>query len=257
MSGADVREGLRLGLGTLTIVRVGVGRVDRRSAGAAMLWSPAIGAALGAGAGCATWACVQAGTSTLVAAVLGIAVLAALTRALHLDGLADTADGLGSGRAAPEALAVMKASDIGPFGVVSLVLVLLVQVSALADNAFDARVVAVGAIAGAAGRLPLPWACQQGTPAARPDGLGHLVAGSVSPTAATAAVAATLVAIAGLAFVTPVSVGRAVVAAAAGSLAALALLHRCRVRFGGVTGDVLGAMVEVSTTVALVVLAAG
>ncbi len=256
MSGADVREGLRLGLGTLTIVRVGVGRVDARSAGAAMLWSPAIGAALGAVAGAATWGAARAGTSTLVAGILGIAVLAALTRALHLDGLADTADGLGSGRAAPEALAVMKASDIGPFGVVTLVLVLLLQVAALAGAAHDAQVVSVAAIAGAAGRLPLPWACQQGVPAARPDGLGHLVAGTVSAAAATAAAAATLVAVAGLAFVTPVGVGRAVVAVAAGFLAALALLHRCRGRFGGITGDVLGALVEVSTTVALVVLVA-
>ncbi|NEC49139.1 adenosylcobinamide-GDP ribazoletransferase, partial [Actinospica acidiphila] len=58
---------------------------------------------------------------------------AALTRGLHLDGLADTADGLGSGRPAEDALRIMKQSDVGPFGVLTLVLVLLVQVAALAQ----------------------------------------------------------------------------------------------------------------------------
>ncbi|MYV40156.1 adenosylcobinamide-GDP ribazoletransferase, partial [Streptomyces sp. SID1328] len=68
----------------------------------------------------------------LLAAVASAAVPAALTRGLHLDGLADTADGLGSGKPAEQALAIMKRSDIGPFGVLTLVLTLLAQVAALA-----------------------------------------------------------------------------------------------------------------------------
>jgi adenosylcobinamide-GDP ribazoletransferase len=52
---------------------------------------------------------------------------------MHLDGLADTADGLGSGRRGEAALQIMKKSDIGPFGVATLVLVLLLQVAALSD----------------------------------------------------------------------------------------------------------------------------
>lgn len=256
MARDDAREGLRFAVGTLTILRVGIGRVDQATAGAAMLWAPAVGAGLGAAGGALAWIAHELGASSFVAAGLAIAALAALTRGLHLDGLADTADGLGSGRPPAEALAVMRASDIGPFGVATLVLTLLLQVGALAGTAYDARVVAVAAIAGAAGRLPLPWACQQGVPAARPEGLGALVAGSVSPAAAISVIATTLMATAGLAAVTPVDVGRAVVAVAAGFLASLALLHRCRTRLGGITGDVLGALVEVSATVALVVLAA-
>ena len=61
------------------------------------------------------------------------AVPAALTRGLHLDGLADTADGLGSGKPAEDALRIMKQSDIGPFGVITLVFALLAQVAALAE----------------------------------------------------------------------------------------------------------------------------
>ena len=56
-----------------------------------------------------------------------------MTRGLHLDGLADTADGLGSAKPAADALRIMKASDIGPFGVVTLVLALLGQVLLLAS----------------------------------------------------------------------------------------------------------------------------
>ena len=61
-----------------------------------------------------------------------MAALALLTRGLHLDGLADLADGLGSGQPAATALDIMRRSDIGPFGTVTLVLVLLTQVAALA-----------------------------------------------------------------------------------------------------------------------------
>src|ERR1700722_4367429 len=62
------------------------------------------------------------GAGPLTGAVLAVATLALLSRGLHLDGLADLADGLGSGKPAPAALAVMRRSDIGPPGTVTLVL---------------------------------------------------------------------------------------------------------------------------------------
>ncbi|CAM5688924.1 Adenosylcobinamide-GDP ribazoletransferase [Streptomyces rimosus subsp. rimosus] len=71
------------------------------------------------------------GSGPLLAAVATAAVPAALTRGLHLDGLADTADGLGSGKPADDALRIMKQSDIGPFGVITLLFTLLAQVAAL------------------------------------------------------------------------------------------------------------------------------
>ncbi len=114
------------------------------------------------------------GWSPLLTATLAVALLAIATRGLHLDGLADTADGLGSGRPAADALALMRRGDIGPFGVVTLILVLLLQVGATAEAPWWALLVAVPM-----GRVGLLLACGRGVPAARPDGLGATVAGSV------------------------------------------------------------------------------
>ncbi|MEV4008814.1 adenosylcobinamide-GDP ribazoletransferase [Actinomadura sp. NPDC049753] len=125
--------GLRLAVTLLTVVPLGTGRVDRDAARSAMLLAPVAGLIPGGAAALVLLAGGPLGLSHLLAAALAVAASAAVTRALHLDGLADLADGLGSGRPAAEALAIMKRSDIGPFGVVTLLLTLLVQVAALAS----------------------------------------------------------------------------------------------------------------------------
>jgi len=235
---------LRLTVGTFTVFPVRVGAADSRTAGQAMTLAPLVGVAVGGVAGGAAW--------VLLAAVLAVAVLALSSRALHLDGLADTADALGSGRPAEQALAVMKAPDIGPFGVVTLVLVLLAQIAAVAQLANP--VVGLAAAA-ATGRLAATWACRRGVPAARADGLGRWVAGSVGGAQLAGASVSTAVAAVGLAWVGGTGIGIALASVGAGVGAALLLLNRCVRRFGGITGDVLGALVETGTTVALVVLA--
>lgn len=257
-SEARAAAGLRLATGLLTVLPVGAVRPDRRTAAAAMLWAPLVGAALGTTAGTAAWVAAGAGVPPLVAGVLAVTVLAAATRGLHLDGLADTADALGSGRDPARGLTVMKAPDIGPFGVVTLVLVLLAQAGAVAGLLgpdHDHRAVAALALAGGASRVPLPWACRATVPAARSDGLGALVAGTVPGPAAVAWAAAAVSAAALTGWWADLGAGRAALAVALGLLAAGALLRRCRARFGGITGDVLGALVETAATVALVVLA--
>src|SRR5690606_41858297 len=110
----DAVDGARMAVGTLTAVPVRVDRVDRAVAGWAMALAPAVGAGLGA-AGAAVFAAallLRAGGP--LSAVLALGLLALLTRALHLDGLADLADGLGSGRPAEEAPAGIARSDIAP-----------------------------------------------------------------------------------------------------------------------------------------------
>jgi adenosylcobinamide-GDP ribazoletransferase len=257
----SVLPGLRLAFSTLTALPIGPPReVDRSTAGRAMASAPVVGGVLGAAAG-AVGAALGWWTSSPPAAALGaVATLAALTRGLHLDGLADTADGLGSAKPAQEALRIMKASDIGPFGVITLVLALVGQVLLLA-GAWGRHGAWYGAcalaVACVAGRLAVTWGCRPGVPSARPDGLGAWVAGSVSRvTVAVASVGALVAAgVTGLA----VSDGArwllwpAAVVVAVGA-STLLLRHTIR-RFGGITGDVLGALVETGFTAALLVLA--
>lgn len=254
-------SGLRLAFSTLTALPVGPPReVDRAVAGRAMACAPVAGAVLGAVAGAVAAGLGWWASSPVVAAVGGVAALAALTRGLHLDGLADTADGLGSAKPAADALRIMKASDIGPFGVVTLVLALLGQVLLLASAWarhgawYGACAVAVACVAA---RLAVTWACRPGVPSARPDGLGAWVAGSVSPVAVGVASAGTLVAasIAGVCLSDGTRWLLWPAAAAAGIAASTALLRHTIRRFGGITGDVLGALVETGFTVALLVLA--
>jgi adenosylcobinamide-GDP ribazoletransferase len=248
-----VRQGARLALTTFTVAPVRAGRVDRRAAAVAMSIAPLVGAALGAVLAGAGLGLRWLGAPALVAGAVTVALGVLLTRGLHLDGLADTADGLGSYRDAAGALEIMKKPDVGPFGVAAVVLALLIQATSAATVLSRPAPTALAGIvtATAAGRLAVTWSCRQGVPAARPDGLGALVAGTVNWFSA----------VAGLALTTALAVAATPnwwqgPAAVAVSLAAGLLLVRHAVRrIGGITGDVLGAVVEVSTTVCYVGLA--
>ena len=264
MSLAGLRlAGLRLAFSTLTALPLGPPPdVDRTVAGRAMACAPVVGVVVGGLAGAVAAGLGWWTAGPTVAAAGGVAALAAVTRGLHLDGLADTADGLGSAKPAADALRIMKASDIGPFGVVTLVLALLAQVLLLA-SAWGRHGAWYGVcaltIACVTGRLAVTWACRSGVPSARPEGLGAWVAGSVSRSAVAVLTAVGLVAaaVAG-ACVTDGGGARWLLwpaALAAGVAAAMVLLWHTVRRFGGITGDVLGALVETGATTALLVLA--
>lgn len=263
-------DGLRLALGTFTVLPVGPPRVvDRTAARLAMLTAPLVGLLLGAVGAVALEVVRQlAGRRlsthslavNLLAAALAITVLALLTRAMHLDGLADTADGRGVVRQGPRAaLEVMRRPDVGAFGVVAVVLVVLVQVAALALCAVAGLgwVALVAAVV--TGRLAATWATVRPVPAARPDGLGAAVAGSVPVTAAlllTLAVAALAVTLGAADDDATPRLLLALVLAVVVGVCAGALVVRQAVRdLGGITGDVIGAAVEVATTVTLVAVA--
>jgi len=217
----------------------------RRAAGGAMEWAPVIGLALGlAGAGVLWLAGTEGRLGPLLSAVLAIGTVAVLSGGLHLDGLADLADGLGSRRPASEALAIMKKSDIGPFGVVALVLVLLVQVAALARAESVGRGVIALVAAGVTSRLAMTAACRRGVPGARGSGLGALVAGSVPGTVAAGLVIVDVGAAAAFGWVFAVGVAAGLVVSAL--VTALAVR-----RLGGITGDVLGAIAETTMAACL------
>ncbi|MEU4492575.1 adenosylcobinamide-GDP ribazoletransferase [Streptomyces sp. NPDC023998] len=253
-------NGIRFAFGTLTVLPVRVKRWDRDAARAGMLSAPLAGLVVGLVAAAAGSVPALLGAGPLLAAVATVAVPAALTRGLHLDGLADTADGLGSGKPAEDALRIMKQSDIGPFGVITLLFVLLAQVAAVAE--LYGRGWAYGAlgavVSGVTARLALTLASRTGVPAARPEGLGAAVAESV-PVRTSLAVAALVTAgCAGAgALLGGYAAAHHALAVAAGLGAAQLLLRHCVRRFGGVTGDVFGALAEAAATAALIALVLG
>jgi adenosylcobinamide-GDP ribazoletransferase len=242
------------GLFTILPVRGQAAQLAPGDGVAALLWLPAVGAALGAAAGLPATAIRQwSPHANGLGAVLAIAALATLTRCLHLDGLADTADGLGSRAPAERALEIMKKSDIGPFGVVTLVLVVLADIVAVSSlPGAPWAPVAILAVAAMTGRVAAVQAAMRGVRAARTSGFGTLVADGVAPGAVAAWTIGALVAGALIAVAAGLPilwvVGCQCVAMGAGWLLRA---HAVR-RLGGVTGDVFGALIETATAVALI-----
>jgi adenosylcobinamide-GDP ribazoletransferase len=244
--GNPITAGVRLAMTTLTVLPLRGGRVDRAAAAVAMTVAPAVGALLGLVLAAILAALEWAGAPHLVAAGVTVAAAALLTRGLHLDGLADTIDALGSYRRDEEALEIMKKSDIGPFGVVAIGLTLLIQTAAIAALSPWTLVAAW-----ATGRLAITLACRRGVKPARPTGLGALVAETVPVPAAI------LVALAVTAATIPAGLWKGPLAVALATLTTLLLIRHTGRRFGGLTGDVIGAATELATTIALVTLTLG
>ena len=168
--------------------------IDRTAGRRAIAATPVVGMLLGAACACLLWLLLAASLDPALAGLIAVTALALLTRGMHIDGLADTVDGLGCYGPPERALEVMRGGGIGPFGVVALIVCIGAQALSFGSLAQSGQWIAIG-VAVAAGRV-------------------------------------------------------AVVLAA---LAATGLLTRhCVRRFGGVTGDVLGAAVEVTVTVVAV-----
>ncbi|WP_261778533.1 MULTISPECIES: adenosylcobinamide-GDP ribazoletransferase [unclassified Rhodococcus (in: high G+C Gram-positive bacteria)] len=245
---------VRLAFSWLTVLPVrGPDAVDRDDARRAIGIVPLVGLALGGAAALAVWLCVAADLPPLLAGLLGVGTLALLTRGMHLDGLADTADGLGSYGPAERALAIMKSGSTGPFGAATLVLILGVQAVAMGELVSRGDTLAI-VVAAVAARCAVVIVCRRSVPAATGSGFGSLVAASQSPAVVTlwvlVALAAGLLAVPGV----PLQG----VAAVAVALAAVTLLARhCVRRFGGLVGDVLGASIELTTAVVLVLCLVG
>ena len=222
----------------LTRLPVG-GRSFAVGAGAALF--PVVGAGVGAAVGGTAYGLAHV-VPPLAAAGAALALGALLTGALHLDGLADTADALG-GRSREAALAIMRDHSIGTYGAVAVALDLLVKAAALASLAGRSRVVLEALAAGALSRA-VPVVLAVLLPDARREGAGAAFA--VTPVAAVVAVVlAAALAVPADPLLIPV--------AAAAALVIGAWLRRW---LGGRTGDTLGAATELVETTVLAAAAA-
>lgn len=225
------------------------GNVTMRELAAGTVWFPLIGALIGLVGALAFYLAGLLGLSSFPAAILSVLAMILLTGALHEDGLADTADALGAGPDRARALEIMRDSTLGAFGVIAIVLILMTRVSIFSTLweplEFGRAIVAAAAFS--RGLLP---AVMHFHPPARETGLA---ASAGRPEAARAAAAlgiGTLLAMAML----PSATGLLAVLVGGGMGSALAGFARRR--FGGYTGDTLGAIQQLAeVTMLLVVIA--
>ena len=253
----------RLAVGTLTVLRVPPPRVvDRRTAGAAVLLAPLAVLPLGVAVTLLLDAGRWASTPTLVLGLLAVAVLVLGTRAFHVDGLSDTADGLSASYDRERSLAVMHGGTSGPAGGAAVLLVLGVQAASFAALVLPERGPVLAGVLVCLSRCALVLTCVRGVPAARSDGLGTSFTGSVGRSHAVAvwvaaAVAATAVASwADVPAITDWGL-RALVGVLLAAGVVLLLVRRATRRLGGVTGDVFGAAVELCLATMLVAASGG
>lgn len=233
-----------LRLATMMLTRIPVGRMADRvpTLGEAAWAFPWVGLLTG-GVGLVTlMAAATFGLSPYLAALSALTVMVCLTGALHEDGLADFADGMGGGRDAAHCLDIMRDSRIGSYGVVALMCVMAFKVMALAEMPED-MLLAVFLFVGVASRL-LMLAVLIWLPSARPDGLGHAAsgpkAGALLP--GTAALLLISILLGPKAFIIILGMGL-------GATLVAIIANRC---IQGQTGDVLGATQSISEAVGFV-----
>lgn len=221
--------------------------IEERERGHSLLWYPVVGLLVGALLALLAW--ILTDVASLLCAALLLAAWVAITGALHLDGLADSADAWMGGLGSRErSLAIMKDPHCGPGAVVVLVLVLLIKFAALE------RILAVGDlsmlwVAPVLGRVAVPLLFLT-TPYVRPGGLGDALAKHLPRRAAWVVVAISSVVVLAMGEVGVL----AVVSAALMFFLLRAMMLR---RIQGTTGDTAGAMVELVEMAVLVVLAIG
>ena len=228
----------------LTVVPAPGGEWSARAARRSVAWFPAVGLGIGGAVAGVNWA-ARLAMPDLPAAALALAAGVVLTGALHLDGLADTFDGLFGGKTPKRRLEIMKDPSIGVYGVTAVVLVLVAKWAGLSSmpdlNGWAAIAVAVDGRAsgcsGVDGRVPIReqrWP-RHAVPRHRTDrvlGCGR-VCGSPGVCSCRA-----------------VWTGRARVRHALVGLGVSAFRRAAKLG-GGVTGDVYGASIELAEVSAL------
>lgn len=235
---------LKLLLGALSFLSIipipGAGKLSTKELGRTAAYFPVAGLIIGALAAAVALALDQA-LPTQAANALVVLFLVVISGGLHLDGLADSVDALAGGRTKAKRLSIMHGGASGPLGVAAVTLALLLKYSFFNNLTHDARIVAVMAVPSLS-RWPMVLMAWQ-LPSARKSGLGRIFAEQtriVEVVIATAAAAGVCAAVAG-------RLGwRYIMISPLLALVAWAAGRWTKRMVGGVTGDTLGATVEVA-----------
>ncbi|MGE7369133.1 adenosylcobinamide-GDP ribazoletransferase [Neorhizobium sp. NPDC001467] len=216
---------------------------------------PLAGLVIGLPAICVFWAALAVGAQPFLAAILGLGALALTTGCLHEDGLADAADGLGGGRDRDHALAIMKDSRSGSYGVVALILSFGIRGAGLAQlgtdlSPFGAALAFLSACA--ASRALMVWHWSMLKPA-RTNGVAVAVGSPETGARTTALAFATLLAF--LLLLPSYHLGSVLFALACAVTAAFAFTRLVDRKLGGHTGDTIGATQQVTAMAMLTALA--
>ncbi len=214
---------------------------DASAVGRGAVFFPLIGASVGL-LQLGAYRLLKPHLAPLLVAVLLVALSAWVTRGLHLDGLADFADGLGGGATREEALRIMRDPAVGAFGVIALVLVLVLKIAAV-DALAEGGALVLAAALSRWSAVPLGYFLPYAREGA---GLGAAVASGLRPfELAGATIFAVLLSL----FYTP---RLALLSWAVVLLVSVTVGRIAKRRLGGMTGDVLGANVELSEAAVLV-----
>jgi adenosylcobinamide-GDP ribazoletransferase len=236
----------RLALGFLTIFPVLPPHREPGDLGRAAVWFPAVGLILGSVLVLLWWISSRL-FPPLVAATLTVAGWALLTGGMHLDGVADSGDGLFASAAPERRLEILRDPRLGTFGALCLTFLLLLKIFALAALPISFAACAALWTGPLLARWLLLWVARQ--PPARLEGMGAEFSRGLS--------LKTLL-LAGLLPLASLVLGgaRALVAALGATLVTAGLILFARRRLGGMTGDVFGLSVELTEAVVLLAFVA-
>lgn len=237
---------IRLAASFLTILPVAVERADERGVAASLGWFPLVGFVIGVALAIVD-RLLEPVFGPALGSVLVVLALVIVTGAVHLDGLADTADALGAGGNRARALEIMRDSRLGTFGVLALIFVLALKIFALAELAGGRRLLALY-LAPALGRWAMV-AVSFALDYLRAEGAGSALLSGGGPK--NFVIASVSVAVGVAPVFSPAAFGACLLAVGL----AISVRMLASRRLGGVTGDVLGAAGEIVETAVLVAMA--
>lgn len=238
---------IRLAVSFLTILPVKIESADDADVAASMAWFPLVGALIG---------CVLVLEDRALAFLLGHAMrsaiivlsIAVLSGAIHLDGLADTADGLGAGRDRIRALEILRDSRIGAYGTIALFFALGLKVLALASLSGKSRLASL-ILAPTLSRWALV-AVSYKIDYLRPTGAGSAMLGRGIERNLTIASIVAVVAL------LPFHSLKAIITYAIAFATTIAMRCFYRRWLGGITGDLIGACGEIVEVLTMIVIVA-